>query len=118
MIQSLTLYDLNRAFTQGISMFYGAGCTGEPAGCRPEFCSRKGWWFMKKKVEKGRNKKVYSIAARRTRGGLPFTPGCSLRCQPNKLEVIALSRVYFLRLLLPKSLSSAGRWCLESPSKG
>jgi DNA-binding PadR family transcriptional regulator len=94
MIQSLTLYDLYRAFTQGISMFYSASYGSLQVAVRNLL--KKGLVVYEEKVDKGRNKKVYSIT---DQGRSAFYAWMLSEIQPNKLEVIALSRVYFLGLL-------------------
>ena len=58
-IQSLTLYELNRAFKQGISMFYSASYGSLQITIKNLL--NKGLIVFEEKVEKGRNKKVYSI---------------------------------------------------------
>lgn len=93
-IQSLTLYDLNQAFKQGISMFYSASYGSLQVTLKNLLA--KGLVVFEEKVEKGRNKKVYSI----TPAGKQAFYGWMLDEIPvNKLEVTALSKVYFLGLI-------------------
>ena len=94
MIQSLTLYDLNRAFTQGISMFYSASYGSLQVAVKNLL--NKGMIVFEEKVENGRNKKVYSITEH---GRDAFYQWMLDEIPVNKLEVTALSKVYFLGLI-------------------
>ena len=94
MIQSLTLYDLNRSFTQGISMFYSASYGSLQVAVRNLL--KKGLVVYEEWVDKGRNKKVYSIT---DQGRSAFYAWMLAEIPPSKLEVIALSKVYFLGLI-------------------
>lgn len=93
-IQSLTLYELNRAFKQGISMFYSASYGSLQVAVKNLVA--KGLIVFEEKVEHGRNKKVYSITAP---GRKAFFQWMFAEIPANKLEVTALSRVYFLGLI-------------------
>ena len=93
-IQSLTLYELNRAFKQGISMFYSASF-GSLQIATKNLLS-KGMIVFEEKVEKGRNKKIYSITEN---GRDAFFRWMFAEVPPNKLEVTALSKVFFLGLI-------------------
>ena len=93
-IQSLTLYELNRAFKQGISMFYSASYGSLQITIKNLL--NKGLIVFEEKVEKGRNKKVYSITEQ---GRAAFYQWMSGEIPANKLEVTALSKVYFLGLI-------------------
>lgn len=94
MIQSLTLYELNQSFKQGISMFYSASFGSLQAAVKSLL--RKGWIVFEERVEHGRNKKVYSI---NEAGRAAFYQWMLAEIPSNKLEVTALSRVYFLGLI-------------------
>ena len=93
-IQSLTLYELNRAFKQGISMFYSASYGSLQIAIKNLLS--KGMIVFEEKVENGRNKKIYSITED---GREAFFRWMFAEIPPNKLEVTALSKVYFLGLL-------------------
>jgi DNA-binding PadR family transcriptional regulator len=93
-IQSLTLYELNRAFKQGISMFYSASYGSLQISVKNLLS--KGMIVFEAKVERGRNKKVYSITEQ---GRVAFYQWMLDEIPVNKLEVTALSKVYFLGLL-------------------
>jgi DNA-binding PadR family transcriptional regulator len=93
-IRSLTLYELNQAFKQGISMFYSASYGSLQIAVKNLLI--KGMITYKEEVEKGRHKKVYSITA----GGREAFYHWMLDEIPvNKLEVTALAKVYFLGLI-------------------
>jgi DNA-binding PadR family transcriptional regulator len=93
-IQSLTLYELNRAFTQGISMFYSASYGSLQIAVKNLL--KKDMIVFKEEVERGRNKKVYSITEI---GRQAFYQWMQDEIPVNKLEVTALSKVYFLGLI-------------------
>ena len=93
-IQSLTLYELNRSFKQGISMFYSASYGSLQVSVKNLLL--KGMIVFEEKVEKGRNKKIYSIT---DHGKDAFYQWMFAEIPVNKLEVTALSKVYFLGLI-------------------
>ena len=93
-IQSLTLYELNRAFKQGISMFYSASYGSLQIAVKN--LRLKGMIVYEEKVDKGRNKKIYSITEL---GKETFYQWMLDEIPVNKLEVTALSKVYFLGLI-------------------
>lgn len=94
MMQSLTLYGLNRAFKQGISLFYSASYGSLQAAVKN--LSGKGWIVFEEQVEQGRNKKLYSITEP---GRKAFYEWMLDEIPANKLEVTALSKVFFLGLM-------------------
>jgi DNA-binding PadR family transcriptional regulator len=93
-IQNLTLYELNQAFKQGISMFYSASYGSLQIAIKNLFS--KSLVVFEEKVEKGRNKKVYSITPA---GKQAFYAWMLGETPINKLEVTALAKVYFLGLV-------------------
>jgi DNA-binding PadR family transcriptional regulator len=93
-IQSLTLYDLNQAFKQGISMFYSASYGSLQIAVKNLL--NKGMINFEEKVDKGRNKKVYSITEL---GRNAFYQWMRDEIPVNKLEVTALSKVFFLGMI-------------------
>jgi len=93
-IQSMTLYELNRAFQQGISTFYSASYGSLQIAVRNLL--NKGLVIFVEKVEKGRNKKVYSITQQ---GKEAFYKWMFAEVPANKLEVTALSKLFFLGLI-------------------
>jgi PadR family transcriptional regulator, regulatory protein AphA len=93
-IQSLTLYQLNQAFKQGISMFYSASYGSLQIAVKNLL--NKGLVTFEEKVDKGRNKKVYSITES---GKVAFYMWMLGEIPLHKLELTALSKVYFLGLV-------------------
>jgi PadR family transcriptional regulator AphA len=94
MIQNLTLYGLNRAFRQGISMFYSASYGSLQIAVKNLL--GKGSIVFEEQVENGRHKKVYSIT---DRGRQAFHEWMLDEVPANRLEVTALSKVFFLGLV-------------------
>jgi DNA-binding PadR family transcriptional regulator len=93
-IHSLTIYELNRAFKQGISMFYSASYGSLQIAVKNLL--KKELIVFAEKVDRGRNKKVYSITPL---GQQAFYNWMLDEIPLNKLEVTALSKVYFLGLI-------------------
>ena len=93
-IQSLTLYEINQMFKQGISMFYSASY-GSIQTALKNLLARELVVF-EERVDHGRNKKVYSITPA---GRDAFFAWMSAETPLNKLEVTGLSKVYFLGLI-------------------
>lgn len=95
MIKSFTLYDLNKSFKQGISLFYSASYGSL------QFSVKKlldgNYIEVEKRLEKGRNKKIYSI----TDSGRTLFLEWMLNGEitHNRLESIALTKLYFLGLM-------------------
>jgi DNA-binding PadR family transcriptional regulator len=94
MIQCFTLYELNQAFKQGISMFYSASYGSLQISVKNLLS--KGMISFEEKVENGRNKKVYSIT---DTGRQAFSQWMLAEIPVSKLEVMALAKVYFLGLV-------------------
>jgi PadR family transcriptional regulator, regulatory protein AphA len=93
-IKGLTLYELNQAFKQGISLFYSASYGALQAAVKSLL--GKGMIVFAEQVENGRNKKVYTITQP---GRDAFFTWMFAEIPASKLEVTALSRVYFLGLI-------------------
>lgn len=93
-MQCLTLYDLNRAFKQGISMFYSASYGSLQIAVKNLL--QKGLITVTEQVEKGRNKKIYAITRL---GKEAFFAWMLAEIPVNRLEVSALSKIYFLGLI-------------------
>lgn len=92
--QSSTLYELNQAFKQGISTFYSASYGSLQIAVKNLL--NKGWIVFQEKVERGRNKKIYSIT---DQGREAFFEWMFAELPENKLEVTALSKLFFLDLV-------------------
>jgi len=93
-LQNLTLYELNREFKQGISLFYSASYGSLQIAVKNLLA--KNLVIFQERVEHGRNKKIYSITEL---GKGAFYRWMLEDIPPNKLEVIAISKVYFLGLI-------------------
>lgn len=93
-IQNMTLYEMNRAFKQSISMFYSAsyGSLQTALKC----LLSKGLVTFEERVDKGRNRKVYQITPA---GREEFFQWMSSETPMSKLEVTGLSKVFFLGLI-------------------
>lgn len=94
MIQRMTLYEMNRAFKGGISMIYSASYGSLQIAVRNLL--RKSLIVFEQVVEGGRNKKVYSITPS---GAEAFSRWMQDEIPHNKVEVTALSKVFFLGLI-------------------
>ena len=94
LIQRLTIYGLNQAFKQGISMFYSASYGSLQTSVKNLLA--KGMIVYQQQVDNGRTKKVYSITEQ---GRTAFFQWMISEIPENKLEVTALSKVFFLGLI-------------------
>jgi DNA-binding PadR family transcriptional regulator len=92
--RSLTLYELNQAFKQGISLFYSASYGSLQIAVKNLL--NKGLITFEEQVDKGRNKKTYTITSQ---GRDAFFDWMFAEIPVNKLEVTALSKVFFLGLI-------------------
>lgn len=93
-LQSQTIYDINNAFKQGISLFYSASYGSIQTTIKNLLT--KGFIEFDELQVNGRNKKVYSITPS---GKEEFFQWILGETSINKLEVTALSKVYFLGLV-------------------
>lgn len=93
-VQSLTLYEINQAFKQGISMFYSASYGSIQTALKSLLA--RGCIVFEERVEGGRNKKVYSVTPA---GKEAFFAWMTAETPLSKLEVTGLSKVYFLGLI-------------------
>lgn len=89
--QGMTLYEINQAFKQGISMFYSASYGSLQVAVKNLL--GKGLIIFEEKVDKGRNKKVYTITEQ---GREAFFQWMRDEIPVSKLEVTGLSKVFFL----------------------
>ncbi len=93
-VQSLTLYEINQAFKQGISMFYSASYGSIQTALKSLLA--RNYIVFEERVEGGRNKKVYSI---QPAGRDAFFTWMTAETPLSKLEVTGLSKIYFLGLI-------------------
>ncbi len=94
MIQPMTLYEMNRAFKGGISMIYSASYGSLQIAVH--HLVKKEMIVFEQIVEKGRNKKVYTITPI---GRDAFMHWMKADIPLNKVEITALSKVFFLGLI-------------------
>lgn len=89
-----TLYSLNKQFEQGISLFYRASY-GSLQSALKSLLARGHVTFVER-IEGGRNKKTYSIT---DAGRAAFFEWMGAPVSSGDLEVLALSKLFFLGLL-------------------
>lgn len=94
MLKSQTLYELNRHFGQGIALFYSASYGSLQTAIKKLL--EKGLIEFEERVENGRHKKVYAVLPQ---GRDEFFHWMHGETPDNKLEVAALSKIYFLGLV-------------------
>ena len=89
-----TLYSLNKQFEQGISLFYRASYGSLQSALKSLLA--KGHVTFVEGIEGGRNKKIYSIT---DAGRAAFFDWMGAPVASGDLEVLALSKLFFLGLL-------------------
>jgi PadR family transcriptional regulator AphA len=94
MIHTMTLYEMNQAFKSGISMIYSASYGSLQIAVRKLL--EKKMIVFEEVVDKGRNKKIYTITPS---GRQAFLKWMLEEIPPNKVELVGLSKVYFLGLI-------------------
>ncbi|MEK3883358.1 PadR family transcriptional regulator [Paenibacillus sp. PL2-23] len=93
-IRSQTVYELNQSFKRGISLFYSASYGSLQAALKKLL--EKGWVEFAEEVENGRHKKVYAVLPA---GREAFLNWMCSETPASKLEVTALSKLFFLGLI-------------------
>lgn len=96
MHQDLTIYQLNQAFKSGIALIYSASY-GSILSAIKKLLSANEITFIEL-VEHGRNKKIYHIT---DEGRAHFYRWMHADIDENKLETMALCKVFFLGLIVP-----------------
>jgi PadR family transcriptional regulator AphA len=96
-LQPMTLYNINKSFEKGISLFYSASL-GSIQTTLQNLLKKKIIYF-EAQVDNGRNKKVYHITPE---GHQVFMNWMIEPIPLNKLEVTLLSKIYFLGLIESK----------------
>lgn len=96
MIQDLTVYQINQSFRSGIALIYSASY-GSILSAIKKLLSTNEITFIEL-VENGRNKKIYHITAE---GKAHFYRWMHADIDENKLETMALCKVFFLGLINP-----------------
>lgn len=87
----MTVYDLNKAFEQGVSLFYSASLGSLQVALKKLF--KEGFIDFTEGVENGRRKKVYQL---NDSGRAAFFKWFHGEIPSSKLEVGILSRVFFI----------------------
>ena len=93
-LQPLTIYDINSAFKQGISLFYSASYGSIQSAIKKLL--NKGFITFTEGIENGRNKKTYSI---RKQGSEFFFKWMKSDIANRNNESIISAKVYFLGLI-------------------
>lgn len=97
MFKPMTIYDLNQSLKQGLSLIYAASYGSLQNGVKKLLKAQH--VTFEEVVEKGRNKKIYSI----NEDGMKAFKEWMFIVPENKLEVGILSRVFFLGLIKDKT---------------
>ena len=95
MVQDLTVYQLNQAFKSGIALIYSASY-GSILSAIKKLLALNEITFIEM-VENGRNKKIYHITEA---GRAHFYQWMQADIDGNKLETMALCKVFFLGLIV------------------
>ncbi len=97
-LKVMTIYELNSAFKQGISLFYSASYGSLQVAVKKLLTA--GWIVASECVENGRKKKYYEMTPD---GHVAFMAWMVQEYpQGNKLEVTLLSKLFFLGLIESK----------------
>ena len=93
-IQSMTIYELNKGFQRGLSMIYAASYGNLQYAVKKLLA--KGMISFEERVENGRNKKIYHI---NEKGVEEFFRWMMDEIDPRNIETLMLAKVYFLGLV-------------------
>ncbi|TLS53202.1 PadR family transcriptional regulator [Paenibacillus antri] len=93
-LKSQTLYELNKAFQQGIALFYSASYGSLQTTLKKSL--NQGHIGFHEQVDNGRNKKVYFITEAGTKA---FMEWMEAELPTSRLESAALTKVFFLGLI-------------------
>ncbi len=93
-IQSMTIYELNKGFEQGLSMIYAASYGNLQYAVKKLL--EKEMISFEERVENGRNKKIYHI---NEKGVEAFFTWMMDDLDPRNIETLMLAKVYFLGLV-------------------
>lgn len=96
MVRDLTVYQLNQAFKSGIALIYSASYGSILSAIKKLLLSNEITFI--ELVENGRNKKIYHITEA---GRAHFYKWMHADIDENKLEEMALCKVFFLGLIEP-----------------
>ncbi|MBP1989385.1 PadR family transcriptional regulator [Paenibacillus eucommiae] len=93
-LKSQTIYEMNKAFQQGIALFYRASYGSLQTALKK--LMQQGYIGFEEEVDAGRNKKVYYITGK---GKEAFMEWMEADLPASRLESTALSKVFFLGLI-------------------
>lgn len=93
-LKSMTIYELNQAFSAGLSMIYAASYGNLQYAVKKLLANDM--ITFQEKVENGRNKKIYHI---KSNGIEEFFKWMMDTINPKHIETIMLSKIYFLGLV-------------------
>lgn len=96
--RSMTIYEINACFKEGLSLIYSASYGSIQNGIKKLL--KNGDIHFSETVKNGRNKKIYSL---NDAGRSKFYKWMSSEIEPNKLETNMLIKIYFLGLIPEKS---------------
>ena len=91
LLRGMTIYELNTAFKQGLSLIYSSSYGALQNAVKKLQMDAKATFVTR--VENGRNKKIYSIT---DKGRDAFFAWMTSEIPMNKLETVSLARVFFL----------------------
>lgn len=90
-LKARTIYEINKAIEQGVSLFYSASFGSLNIALKKMI--QKGWVDFEERIENGRNKKIYHI---NEKGRQAFTNWLGSEIETTKVKEPALTRLYFL----------------------
>lgn len=90
-LKARTIYEINKAIEQGVSLFYSASFGSLNIALKKMI--QKGWVDIEEKIENGRNKKIYHI---NDKGRQAFANWLGSEIETTKVKEPALTRLYFL----------------------
>ncbi len=93
-LRAMTLYDLNKAFQQSVSLFYSASFGSITAAL--ERLKAKGWVMVQAKVDNGRHKKVFHLTPA---GQEALQTWLGSEIEAEKVKDPALTRLFFMGLV-------------------
>ena len=96
LLKPRTLYELNKTLAEKISLFYSASFGSISSAINKLL--EKGWIELREHIERGRNKKIYTITAA---GQSAFHDWLNSAIAPEKVKEPALTRLFFLGYLDP-----------------
>ncbi|MDR6548834.1 helix-turn-helix transcriptional regulator [Paenibacillus qinlingensis] len=93
-LKNQTVYELNKAFQQGVALFYSASYGSLQTALKK--LVQQGDIYFEEHVDRGRNKKIYVIS---DKGKEAFYVWMGSEISTSRLESTALAKVFFLGLV-------------------